>query len=407
MFIIPQPTRERIMSATLALTLTGLFFSRALLSVGAGTFFLAALVLYGRPRVKNPVVRVFLTGFTLLFFAPVLSGLWSSDTAEWWKRCVVKLPLILLPAAFYYYTPRRNTQFGISILFVFLVLCGTLYSVYEYALGTEQIEAGYLQARVMPVLTANDHIRFSWLTVIAILLIIYLHKEVTRRIFRIINVCIALWLVIFLHILAAKTGLLLLYVSLLVMVVYTAGSTQKKKWLWALLLLPLFPVLAWYTLPTFKKRAQYMWYDFQHYSKSNYREGLSDGMRVVSIKAGVQLWQQQPFNGVGFGDVESETRNWYRQNTPEVQPYEQILPSSQFVIYTAGAGILGIVFFLAGIAWPFTKKTLRQNPYFIAFYVSALTSFIFEIHLESQYGCFIFCFFALWMALCTTYKKDS
>ena len=400
-----KQTREHIVAATLMLMITGLFISRALLSISMAVFCVSAWLLFSRQKKGNLSALAFVAGFTLLFLLPFISGLWSHDTAEWFNRVVVKLPLLLLPVAFWFYKPEPNTVFTVTLLFILFVLFGTLYSMYEYVLGTENIESGYLQAKVMPVIPGNDHIRFSWLTVIAVIMILYLQKEIDRPSFRYILLGLMVWLVIFLHILAAKTGLLLLYAATLILLVHYIIQKKKKRLLLLLLLVPLLPFVAYHTLPTFKKRVHYALYDYQHYSQNSYREGLSDGMRIISIKSGLDTWQQNPIAGTGFGDIEADTYNWYRQVYPDAKPYEQILPSSQFLLYACGTGVIGLFFFLAALVMPLTRKVLLGNPFFTAFYIPALVSFIFEIHLESQYGCFIFCFFALWTGLITNRVK--
>lgn len=403
----PRQTRENIMAALIMLMITALFISRAMLSICCVVFCITAVLFFRKEEKREAGALSFLFGFGLLFLLPFISGIWSSDAHEWWNRCVVKLPLLLLAFGFLFYRPGENAVFTINLLFILFVTCGSLYSIYEYVLGTEEIENGYLQAKVMPVITEGDHIRFSWLTVIAIILIFYVQKDILRRSFRIVSMILMAWLAVFLHLLAAKTGLLLFYSAIIILFIHYAISKKKKRWLFALLLLPLVPFLAYHTIPTFKNRVQYALYDYQHYRNDQYREGLSDGMRIVSMRSGIETWQDHFIAGAGFGDLEKETQNWYARYRPEVKPYEQILPSSQLLLYAAGTGIIGLFFFLAGICIPLTRKYLLRNVYFIAFYIPALLSFIFEIHLESQYGCFIFCFFALWMGLCATRVKTE
>lgn len=394
------------MAALIMLMITALFISRAMLSVCCVVFCITAIV-FKSERKEEAGVFSFFVGFILIFLIPFISGIWSSDIQEWWNRCVVKLPLLLLTFGFTFYRPGENAVFAVSLLFILFVTCGSLYSVYEYALNTEEIGNAYLQAKVMPVITGNDHIRFSWLTVIAIILIFYLQKDIARRSFRIVSMILAFWLAVFLHLLAAKTGLVLFYSAIIIMFIYYAISKKKRVWLFALLLLPLMPFLAYHTVPTFKKRVQYALYDYQHYRDGQYAEGLSDGMRIMSMQAGIEIWNDHFKGGTGFGDLEKDTHNWYARYHPEVQPYEQILPSSQFLLYGAGVGLIGFCFFLMGIIMPLCRKFMLQNVYFMAFYIPALLSFIFEIHLESQYGCFIFCFFALWMGTCATRVKTE
>jgi O-antigen ligase len=400
-----KPFCENLMAALLMAMVTGLFVSRAVLGAGVVVFFVAALVFYGGNRNRNDVALFFALAFALLFLLPLVSGIWSADAAEWQRRILVKLPLLLLPPAFYFYRPPPLHFFAVSLLFILFVTCGSLYSVYEYALNSQYTENHYLRAGVMPVSTGNDHIRFSWLVVIACILMLRLLRDIHRRPLRWAGFILIGWLVVFLHILAAKTGLLLLYGALFVFVAGAVIQTRKKWPMLLLLCLPLMPFIAYHTLPTFKNRVQYMLYDYRHYSKNQYREGLSDGMRLMSLEAGVDIWKKHPAVGVGFGDVAGEVNQWYTAARPRVQPYEQILPSSQLLLYAAGGGVLGLFCFITALLLPLTRRALLRHKYFMAFYVPATLSFIFEIHLESQYGCFIFCFFALWTGLVTPRTK--
>jgi O-antigen ligase len=400
--------KENITTAGILLLLTGLFISRAFLSMGMLLFIAAALAVnYEKGRLRrfknNPVA---LACF-VLFLITLVTGLWSSDTAEWWRRTEVKLPLLLLPLGFLYIRLSETAIFNIHLLFIFCVTGGTIYTVSEYWLNAEVLEAGYHQARVLPVLLDGDHIRFSWLVVIALLILLYIQKEILRRSFKIISWLLMGWLVVYLHILSAKTGLLLFYAAGGLWLLHQL-LVQKKKWAGlALLGLLLLPFVAYKTVPTFKKRINYIRYDFSFYSTGQYRAGMSDGARVQSLKAGLQVWGRQPLAGVGFGDIEAKSNAWYAQQQPVPPAYERILPSSQLLLYAAGSGWLGLLAAIAALCWPLTKKHLRRDIYFIIFWIPASLSLLFEIHLEGQYGVFIFCFFACWVHLLASQLKKT
>jgi O-antigen ligase len=400
--------KEQLITALLLMMLTSLFISRAALSVSMGLFVIVGCWLNPPDRKafhwrRQPVA----VACIILFAVAFISGLCSSDVAEWWNRCQVKLPLLLLPPVFIGLRLNGFSIFTVHLLFIFCVLGGTVYSMYEYVSAPEFFEAGYHRAKVLPVLLDGDHIRFSWLVVLAIILLLYIQKDIVRRSFKIISWVLAAWLIIYLHILSAKTGLLMLYGSAIWWLGHQIFMLRKK---WAAILLSgvlLLPVLAYFTVPTFQKRVDYMRYDFSFYSTGQYRAGMSDAARVQSLQAGVGVWRQAPLAGVGMGDVETETFKWYEKHLPALQEYEKILPSSQLLLYAAGSGIIGLVIVLLALALPLTQRYLRRDIFFMPVWLSGGLSFLFEIHLEGQYGAFIFCFFACWFHLLAGQLKKT
>ena len=87
--------------AGIAMAATGFLLSRSLLSSAlilliANGFLLVPFQQQWQAFKKEP----FLWGLSLFFLITFFSGLWSSDTSEWWLRCQFKLPLLLLPFAF-------------------------------------------------------------------------------------------------------------------------------------------------------------------------------------------------------------------------------------------------------------------------------------------------------------------
>src|SRR5688572_19811306 len=93
--------KQQLIFFTIILMLTGLFVSRALLSVSM-IFFLLLTCFHSRAggQFKNFLREPFLVGLTLLFLIPLLTWFWSEDKEIWWRFIRIKLPLLLLPLAF-------------------------------------------------------------------------------------------------------------------------------------------------------------------------------------------------------------------------------------------------------------------------------------------------------------------
>ena len=71
------------------------------------------------------------------------------------------------------------------------------------------------------------------------------------------------------------------------------------------------------------------------------------------MNAGWRVMNGHPVTGVGFGDISSETNNWYAINYPQMIATDKIYPSSEWLIYGAGCGWPGFLLFTVIMLVPF------------------------------------------------------
>jgi O-antigen ligase len=131
--------------------------------------------------------------------------------------------------------------------------------------------------------------------------------------------------------------------------------------------------------------------------QGKYIEGLSDAQRVISWRAGLDLWKQAPLKGIGFGDLRTATQQWHASHQTGMKDYEKILPSNQFILYAAGAGMLGLVVMIFAAWLPFFIVPFQKHFAWLSFHLLALTGFLYENALEGQYGVFIYAFLGTWL----------
>jgi hypothetical protein len=202
------------------------------------------------------------------------------------------------------------------------------------------------------------------------------------------------YLIVYLHVLAAKTGVLGLYI---VSAIFLWKQVSGKWRLYGLMILLLLPILSWFLLPSFQNRLRFILWDFQNYSRGNYTEGLSDAPRILSFQAGAAIVKSNFLYGVGSGDVLQETIEWYKIYAPFLKPYEQLLPCNQILMLVCSGGVfmglMGLIFFLM----PFWIKELKKNFLWLAFHTVAIFGFMYEIGLEVQNGVFIYIFFGIYI----------
>lgn len=392
--------RSPLIFMLLIIMMAALFFSRVVLSVSMMAF---VLVSFLHTDTKKHFHHFFssplLWGMSLLFFLPLFSGSWSEDKEEWADIVRIKLPLLFMPLAFA--GPIRFSKkqwIWLGYIFTGLVTAGTVWSMFHYLSDVTTVNESYLRAKSLITPLNNDHVRFSWLVSVSVLLAGWL--SVTKRKEEKLIACslaiITVWLIIYLHILAVRTGLFSFYLM-------AAGIAawlliQKYKWKYGLLLSMLLitlPLIAYKTIPTFQNRIKYFLYDKGYFEKENYLPGSTDAVRVISLKAGWNVMKQEPLTGTGFGDILTKTKNWYRENYPPMIDADKIYPSSEWLMYGAGCGWLGFILFTVIMLYPFLLPTKNKLLWWLLNGTAAF-SFLFDIGLEVQFGVFIYSFVILW-----------
>jgi O-antigen ligase len=260
----------------------------------------------------------------------------------------------------------------------------------------DAVNEGYLQARTMITPLENDHVRFSWLVSIAILFAgwLWMQRKESTRMSGLLVLAIV-WLIVFLHVLAARTGLLCFYIILLASVIWIISQKVKPAYGAGLLvLLVALPIAAWFILPTFRNKIKYFRYDFEYVKDVHYLPGGNDAIRMISIKAGWNVMNDNAIRGTGFGDISQETGKWYETNYSRMQPQERILPSSEWLIYGTGLGFPGILIFTGVLLIPFFIRVKNKAPWWVLNSLVAF-SFLFDIGLEVQFGVFVYSFIVL------------
>jgi O-antigen ligase len=390
--------KKKLIIISMIAMILGLLFSRALLSSGLIIFLLLTTFNLQFPEqtrifFRSPV----LWSISLLFIFPYIIGLWNEDRVQWMQVLQIKLPLILLPFGFAGISNFDSKDWRrIAWLIILTSLVASGWSLFQYFRDFETIHAAYLRSAVIDTPMDNDHVRFSLFITIAILtalrLLIAEREGLTKNQIIIIWVSV-IFLVIYLHILAARTGLICFYFSAMVLSIWRLGR-KKDKWQVGLFItfLVILPVAAYFILPTFKNRVSYLRYDLRFVQKDAYQKGSNDGNRFRSIRAGIAVFQSRPLTGVGFGGLRSATDNWYNQHYPGMAESDKILPCSDLIVQGAAGGIPGILVFCIAIFIPMFIPGLRKNIFWIILNGCFLLSYLFDMGLEVQYGVFMHAF---------------
>ena len=171
---------------------------------------------------------------TAIFLVSALSYFQSTDIGFWAERIRIKLPFLILPFAISSLFPIDKKQFN-YLLFVFWIsIAGyVLYSSIHFVFHYQNIIQSYAAAQTL--WTPKDHIRFSLAVACSIWLGMYLYRAnffIKYEFEKQIYLYTSILLVIYLHILAVRSGLLGFYISIIYFFFYFL--LIKKKWKHAL-----------------------------------------------------------------------------------------------------------------------------------------------------------------------------
>jgi O-antigen ligase len=386
--------------------MAGFFWSRALLSLSVVALFVNAL---HPQRFSGFLLRWKKDRFALccfLFFATYLiGGLWSENKEQWWDSVTNKLPFAVLPFAFYA-VPLHKLRFQKLLIASILImqLLVIAYSLFMLFSNSASYIEGYKHSHALPTTKYDDHIRFSLSLVLSLIMIAYLLFErgrtrLTKRGSAALLVCSIIFIV-YLHVLAAKTGLLCLYVAAFVYLFWKVY--QKKGLLFGIpagMMILLLPLMAYFTVPTFRLKVDYVGFELRHLSQQQkYNYNLSDQGRILSYKMGWHIIQDHPMVGVGVGDVLGEMALEYQKFYPEVPEENVLIPHNQY-IFTLVA--LGFPLCLALVLLSLTlfRNIPGRGVYVFTTSIVMIIAMMVEAMLEVQFGIFVFLFYSLfWLS---------
>jgi hypothetical protein len=378
--------KQTLLFTLVLLQIASLLLGRAALSIiSAGMVLPVFFTTVNRQEIKK-----LLFASALIIMPVLISGLWSDDKALWWQAFSVKIPLITIGTGLLAIGLNARQLKQLIWLLNGIILAGCIWSLFQFINDKEAITRSYLVAKVMPTILDDDHIRFSWLVTLGIILLSWQLAIRSNKSEKIIGAVVIVVLILFLHLLASKTGLLCLYASIVCMIFYFLFKAQsRKQGLILLVVIVSIAFTAYRLFPTLHNRVQYVLYDFGNYSGGKFENGSSDGARILSMKAGWFIAKQHPLKGVGFGDLKQSINDWHQLNHPISLDYERFNPTNEWLIYAAASGLLGMLLFSFGLILLIQLFT-PGNIFAFCLIISLVLPLITDDSLEGQYGVAIF-----------------
>ena len=329
----------------------------------------------------------------ILFFA--FSGLRGGDMGYWAIRLQVKLAFLVLPLAFTNLPEITGKKMSVLYLSLgFLLVGGAFYSLYFLFTEYNYYLTQYMYSHLLPTPVRQDHIRFSLCIALYICATIAVFPSFSGRVVKALIILTDIILGLYLHVLAAKSGLLSLYVVLLGFGLYVTFSKKSILGIASILSLCLGFYLAIHYLPTFKKRFEYTYVSWLAFKNKDKTGNYGDVNRLISYKIAARLIEEHPLAGVGTGKMEAVIQDSYNNWYPEVLTENRLVPHNEFLLAGVGCGLPCVVFMLIWVLYPLTQITRNRKGFFFAITWSILLlQLMIEPALEVQYGVWVFLFF--------------
>lgn len=379
----------------------GLFWSRALQSAGCGLVFLHPFV-NGNVRsalreLKNSSRGLLLALYYLLI---LVSYLWTTDVNAWWdKNMILKLPMVLLP--FGVLAPNAFDRKRITRLlyfFIFAAWTTGIVSFVNYLMHYAEINESIIRSKPIPILTAIGdgayHIYYSLMLAFAALAGLYFLWQKGRDTGRWAMAFFTLCNIIFLHVIAARTGLVGFYGALAAGLIYIIVA--RRKIIPGLIGFAVLALATWLTLtqvPSMRNRLENTRTDLTRYRTGQDINYYSISMRLEALKTAWTVFKRSPITGAGPGDIKREMTAHYELDKSPLMPENRHLPHHQFLQTLAMLGIIGGVLLLLIFLWPGNYRHIEFRLLSVLFMVLCFVSFQFESVLERQVGLTFFVLF--------------
>jgi len=333
--------------------------------------------------------------FTLLalwFLAVLLDG-FRTDSSAWLNEVLLKLPLILAPIYFVQLNRKsRDMELSLILLVGFASLTAAV-STINYWLNYEEINRLLLQSKHVPIYGNMHHIYFGVYMAVSVWISwYYLKRGSYNRLWIVLGVVLLMCM----HILSSRTGLVAFYISAIVYMAFEAY--QRKRWkllIGGLLMVGLMPVIGMQVSTSLRNKVLNSLEDFEAVRSGENINYKSLAMRVEAWKTTVNVIKAQHLRGVSAVNLENELQRQYVRDETVLYRENRVGPHNQFLEVSAAHGlVLGVILLLFMIYW---IKDTQGDPWKLALVVLILVTLLLESLVERQQGLilFVLCSFAL------------
>ena len=322
-----------------------------------GLIFIPSILLKGSSdsEIKNDSFLNRLSGF--IKYKPFLAQLslviialiglfYTQDINYAIKILFTYSPFLFMPIAFGAISAFDKKQF-IIILYIYcsVVFVSALIILINYFIHFDSMNEGLLRGHAIQT-PYKEHIRYSLMLCFATCALLYMRINNyfiwSYKAEKLIQLLLSFLLVIFIHVLSVRSGILSLYLCLFVIGIYLVFYFKKYiAGLSIFFALIALPIISYYTIPSIHNKISYMVWDLNQL-RSNNAKNYSDSERIVSIMAGYKIARENILFGVGTGDIKNAMNKTYDKDYTWIDTNNRKMPHNQWVWLWASNGIFGV-----------------------------------------------------------------
>lgn len=334
MLKINETIYQNINIALLSTFVVGLFFSNAVLSISTLLFFAWVITKkFNEIYLKENLPL----GFLLLFMVYLFGAFWKTNNILDSLQTIISKISLLGFAFIYSIKIISNQQKKILFNLILFFLIGiSFYTIIQYFSDKNYWNNLYSKGQVLT--TFMHHVKFSLLIVLSINILTY--TNIINNKFK--NIII-LYFIIYLHILAVKSGLLILYISI---IIYIIQKIYYKKYQYIIILL--FPVIGYLFSTNLQNKINYLKYDIQQLHQENVLD-YSDARRIVSFQIAWNIFKENKLLGVGLTNIKKETENKYNAIYKYFDASKMMYVHNSYLQILVSTGVVGFILFTFSI----------------------------------------------------------
>jgi O-antigen ligase len=291
--------------------------------------------------------------FVLFFAGSALSFLYSENSDEASRKLILKLPILCFPFVFNALN-KTESKYHTSLVLIglYAMYLPAIISVYNYLSNKTLFDQLILESKPLPIEFGYGiyHIQFSIILAISVVLGVYLLLQ--RRTLNLSKInktlisIIGISNFVFLHILSARTGLLALYIGLLIILLPVLFKLPLRNKMVAIGMGIALPLIMFSMSSSLRNRVSNTIADFEVAWNGKDANDYSFAMRVQAWKNAIQVIKKNPLLGVGIGDADKELQNNFAQMNSSITPANRKNPHFQFLETAAQSGLISASLFL-------------------------------------------------------------
>lgn len=360
----------------------GLFWSRALLSITLGGWFLFAIVQHMQwlPFFKKDSLLLWSFCPLLLFWL----GVWQQPSAT--ANYDYLLTLAVYPVAAL--AIRSCKHWGLQkegkVIWLWASAIGLLYPVGWFLFHISGSIKAYGMGQSLPTFMDADHVRFGIFLCAAYLF--SLQKLIQRPMLK--NWVTGLLFLSILFMAVRTAWVILLLISVYFIVLPSAKHIQTKHNRFLLPGMLLLLAVSFFIFPTIKQKIAYTVYDWQQFKPGQYDASFSDGTRRAINAAAWQSVNHEEGANTGWAAIPETLAHFFSVNNPGADLHYG-WPFNQYLFWWMGSGWWGMLLFTCWLLFPIGFGWKRKNHGLVCWSLAIALSCLVESTINYQYGAWL------------------